>query len=179
MDTLEAIRGIRVIRRFSDIPVPDDDVRTIVNAARRAGSSKNLQRWEFIVVRDRATLGRLSKVGPYAGHVDGANFAIALLVPRPADEHWDPAESVMWDLGRAAQNMVLAAWDLGIGSAPATVYDEPLCRSILGYPDDWYCGYVWSFGHPQSASDLTRPPKPGGRRSLDEMVHRERWSDTG
>lgn len=175
MDTLEAIRTVRVIRKFSDAPMTDEEVRTILNAARRAGSSKNLQRWEYIVVRDRGTLGKLSKVGPYAGHLAGANVAVAMLVPRPPDDNWAPAESVMWDLGRAAQNMALAARDLGIGSAPATVYDEPQCRSILAYPEDRFCGYVWSFGRPQSASDLTRPPKAGGRHELDEMVHTERW----
>ncbi len=175
MDTLEAIRTVRVIRRFSEAPVTDEEVRAILNAARRAGSSKNLQRWEFIVVRDRGTLGRLANVGPFADHLAGANVAVAMLVPRPPDGAWAPAESVMWDLGRAAQNMVLAAWAMGIGSAPATAYDEPLCRSILGYPEDRYCGYVWSFGRPQSASDLTRPPKAGGRHELDEMVHQERW----
>jgi nitroreductase len=42
----------------------------------------------------------------------------------------------MWDLGRAAQNMTLAAWELGIGSVPATVYDQPLARELLGYPAD-------------------------------------------
>jgi nitroreductase len=175
MDTLDAIRTVRVIRKFSQTSLTEDETHTIVNAARRAGSSKNLQRWEFIVVRDRATLGRLSKVGPYAGHLAGASVAIAMLVPRPADGSWVPDESVMWDLGRAAQNMVLAAWNAGIGSAPATVYDEPLCRTILDYPEDRYCGYVWSFGRPQSPSDLTRPPKAGGRRDLDEMLHLERW----
>jgi nitroreductase len=175
MDTLEAIRTVRVIRKFSDAPVTDEEVHAILNAARRAGSSKNLQRWEYIVVRDRGTLRALSKIGPYAGHLAGANVAVAMLVPRPPDGTWAPAESVMWDLGRAAQNMVLAAWSLGIGSAPATVYDEPLCRSILAYPEDRFCGYAWSFGYPQSESDLTRPPKAGGRRELDEMVRRERW----
>lgn len=175
MDTFEAIRAVRVIRKFSDTPVTEDEVRTILNAARRAGSSKNLQRWEFIVVRDRGTLEQLAGVGPYAGHLAGATVAIAMLVPRPPDGAWAPAESVMWDLGRAAQNMVLVAWAMGIGSAPATVYNEPQCRSILAYPEDRYCGYVWSFGRPQSASDLTRPPKAGGRRELDEMVHEERW----
>ena len=81
----------------------------------------------------------------------------------------------MWDLGRAAQNMVLAAWDLGIGSVPATVYDQPLCRDILGYPDSEHCEFVLSFGYPARDDDLQRPPKAGGRRRLDEILHLERW----
>jgi nitroreductase len=175
METREAIRTIRVVRRFSDRRIEDDVLGQILDAARHAGSSKNLQRWAFQVVRDRATLERLSHVGAYAGHLAGANVAVATIVPRPDDGNWEPAESVMWDLGRAAQNMVLAAWELGIGSAPATVYDEPLCRSILDYPEDHYCGYVWSLGYPANPEDLTRVPKAGGRVTLDDIVHWERW----
>jgi len=174
MELSEAIRTVRVVRRFSDRAIDEDSVRTIVNAARRAGSSKNLQRWAFIVVRQPETLARLATVGAYCGHVAGANVAVATLVPREESD-WDPRSSLMWDLGRAAQNMVLAAWGLGIGSAPGTVYDEPLCRSILGYPNDYYCGYVWSLGYPADPEDLTRPPKAGGRVELDPLIHLERW----
>lgn len=175
METREAIRTVRVVRAFSTEPVPDAAVLEIINAGRRAGSSKNLQRWSFIVIRERDTLERLSHVGAFAGHLAGAPVAIAQVTPRSTTGTWDPRESVMWDLGRAAQNMVLAAWDLGIGSAPATVYDEPMCRSILQYPEDQYCGYVWSFGYPADPSDLTRAPKAGGRVAIDELIHQERW----
>jgi nitroreductase len=175
MQTREAIRTVRVVRKFTDQPLPEETVTAILDAGRRAGSSKNLQRWAFIVVKDRDTLERLSKVGPYAGHLAGASVAIAQIVPRAADGTWAPSESVMWDLGRAAQNMVLAAWEMGVGSAPATVYDEPMCRSILEYPEDQFCGYVFSFGYPADPSKLTNPPKAGGRVALDELVHRERW----
>jgi nitroreductase len=81
----------------------------------------------------------------------------------------------MWDLGRAAQNMTLAAWDLGIGSCPGTVYEQEACRSILGYPADHHCEYILSFGYPKDPADLTRPLKAGGRRDLASMLHEERW----
>jgi nitroreductase len=170
----EAIRRLRVVRRFSNEPVSDDDVDAILEAGRRTGSSKNSQEWHFIVVRDRDLLADLATVGDYAAHLAGANVAIALLTPDPAQS--SAAYSLMWDLGRVAQNMVLLAWARGIGSAPATVYDQPLCRRLLGYPTDWFCGYVLSFGHPANPEALTRPLKAGGRRSLDEMVSQEKWS---
>ena len=85
--------------------------------------------------------------------------------------------SVMWDLGRAAQNMTLAAWDLGVGSCPGTVYDQAACRDALGYPADHHCEFILSFGYPVDPTDLTRPLKAGGRRDLASMVHRERWAD--
>jgi nitroreductase len=173
METLEAIRTQRVIRRFRTEPLPDDVLGQILDAGRRAGSSKNLQRWAFIVVRERGTLQRLAKVGPYASHLAGAAVGVGLVTPRPDGQ--DGPYSVMWDLGRAAQNMTLAAWDLGVGSVPATVYEHDLCRQILGYPADHHCEYVLSFGYPLSQDDLSRPPKAGGRLKRNEVLHWERW----
>jgi len=173
METLDAIGRQRVTRRFTPDPLPDDALSTILDAGRRAGSSKNLQRWAFVVVRDRATLERLSRLGPWCGHIAGASVAIALVTPDP--QTGDLPLSVMWDLGRAAQNMTLAAWDLGIGSCPGTVYEHDDCRAILGFPADHHCEYILSFGYPEDPSDLTRPLKAGGRHDLVSMVHEERW----
>ena len=71
--------------------------------------------------------------------------------------------------------MQLAAWELGIGSVPATVYEHDLARRLLGYPADRYCEYVLSFGYPADPALLTRPLVAGRRRSLAEIVHEERW----
>jgi nitroreductase len=172
MDTLEAIRRNRAVRDFRPDPLPSEIVDTILEAGRRSGSSKNLQRWAFIVVRERDALERLSKVGTWAGHLAGAAVAIALVTPT---KDLDDPPSVMWDLGRCAQNMTLAAWALGVGSVPATVYEQDLAREILGYPEDHWCEYILSFGYPADPGDLTRPLRPGRRRPLHELVHRERW----
>lgn len=173
MTVWDAIRRKRMVRRFESRPVSADHLERVLDAGRHAGSSKNLQRWDFLVVEEREQLRRLAGVGRYAGHLAGAAVAVALVTPDPM-AHGEPL-SVMWDLGLAAQNMMLAAWELGIGSCPATVYDQALARSLLGYPDDHHCEYLLSFGYPADPEDLTRPPKPGGRRSLAEVVHRGRW----
>jgi nitroreductase len=81
----------------------------------------------------------------------------------------------MWDSGRAAQNMVLAAWELGIGSVPATVYDHALAARLLGLPPDRRCDFLLSFGYPEDPAKLTAPNRAGGRVSLEELVHQERW----
>lgn len=169
----EAIDAKRVIRRFADRPLEGDDLVRILNAGRRAASSKNLQRWDFIVCRDREHLRELGAVGPWAGHLAGAAVGIALVTPDPAAA--DSPLSVMFDLGMAAGNMMLAAWELGIGSVPATVYDQDLARQLLGYPDDRHCEYLLSFGYPADPDDLTRPKKAGGRSALADIVHDERW----
>ncbi len=170
LGTWEAVDSIRVVRQFSDRPISDAALARIMNAARRAGSSKNLQRWAYVVCRDRAHLAELATLGPWAGHLAGRGRR-----HRPGHARScvtaDAPLSVMFDLGRAAQNMVLTAWELGIGSVPATVYEHDRARELLGYPADWHCEYLLSFGYPADESLLTAPKRPGKRRALAEIVH--------
>ncbi len=98
---------------------------------------------------------------------------MALVTPDPRTA--DSPLSVIWDLGRAAQNMVLAAWALGIGSVPATVYEHDRARQLLGYPESHHCEYLISFGYPADQQTLTRPNRPRGRVALETLVHEERW----
>ncbi len=169
----ETISTKRAIRKFVDAPLEPEHLERILRAGRRSGSSKNLQRWDFIVGRDRAHLRELAAVGSYAGHLAGAAVGIALVTPNPAAA--DAPLSVMFDLGQAAAYMMLAAWELGIGSVPATVYDQDLARRLLGYPDTHHCEYLLSFGYPADPTELTRPNRKGNRRPLDEIVHEEQW----
>ena len=168
-----AIQTKRVVREFSPRPLDPEHLDRILRAGRRSGSSKNLQRWDFIVCRDREHLGELAAVGPWAGHLAGATVGIALVTPK--SEGADDPLSVMFDLGQAAAYMMLTAWELGIGSVPATVYEPDLARRLLGYPANHHCEYLLSFGYPADEAVLTAPNRPGRRRPLEEMVHDERW----
>ena len=173
MNVREAVHTKRAIRSFDGRPLAPADLDQILDAGRRAHSSKNQQRWAFIVVEDRERLRSLSTVGPFAGHIAGAAAAVALVTPDPYGP--DAPLSILWDLGGAAAQMMLVAWDLGVGSCPATVYEPDAARRILGFPADMHCEYVLSFGYPADAAALTAPNKAGGRRPLDELVHHERW----
>lgn len=168
-----AISRRRVIRDFADRPLDLAHLDRIVRAGRRANSSKNLQRWSFIVIRDRAHLGQLSTIGPWAGHLAGAAVAIALITPDPRAP--ESPLSVMFDLGQAADSMMLTAWELGVGSVPATVYEHDRTRELLGYPAELHCEYLLSFGYPADPTELERPPRSGGRKPLESLVHEERW----
>jgi nitroreductase len=173
VDVEQAVRRLRAVRQFSAQPLSDEDLEAILDAGRHAGSSKNLQRWTFIVVRDRAPLERLAGVGDFARHLASGAAAIALVTPDALAA--DAPLSITWDLGRAAQNMMLVALGRGIGSVPATVYDHELCRSVLGIPKDFYCEYILNFGFPASPDMLDRAPKAGGRRPLEAVIRWERW----
>jgi nitroreductase len=173
MNTWDAVRTKRAVRAFSDQPIAPHELERIVRAGTRAHSSKNQQRWAFVVIEDRANLEALSKTGPYAGHIAGAAVAIALVTPDPLGA--GQPLSVVWDVGGAAAQMMLVAWELGIGSCPATVYEQALVKERLGLPDGMWCEYILSFGYPRDPDMLTAPNRPGGRRPLDEVVFRERW----
>jgi nitroreductase len=173
MDTWQAIDTTRAIRKFQERPLAPEHLDRILNAGRRAGSSKNTQQWDFIVCTDREHLAELAGVGDYAAHLAGAAAAVALVTPDPATA--EAPLSVMWDLGRAAQNMTLAAWELGIGSVPATVYKQDLVRRLLGLPEGRHCEFLLSFGYPEKPEALTWAKRAGGRKPLSEVVHLERW----
>jgi nitroreductase len=173
----QAIRTRRAIRRFAERPLEPGHLERILDAGRRANSSKHVQAWDFIVCRDRGHLAELADVGPWAGHLAGAAAAVALVTPDPRAP--DAPLALLFDLGQAAASMMLAAWELGIGSVPATVYQHELAQRLLGYPATHHCEYLLSFGYPADPAALTAPPRPGRRRPLREVVHLERWGERG
>jgi nitroreductase len=170
MNVSEAIRTKRAIRKFQDKQLPDDVVHAILNAGRRSQSSKNEQGWQFIAIRDKSILKALSECGQWAGHLAGAALGVAILTPEPTAKF-----QTMFDAGQAAAFMQLAAWELGVGSVPATIYQYEDARAILGFPADWHLRVMLSFGYPAEPDALTREPKKGGRASLDDVVHYDRW----
>lgn len=170
MQVLEAIRTKRAVRDFTSQPISDETLRQIVNAGRRAQSSKNSQPWHFLVVRDRETLKALSELGQYAGQLAVAAAAVVILTPDPG-ERW----SIMFDAGQAAGYMHLAAWHLGLGTCPVTIYEPEAARELLGFPPDWHLRAVLSLGYPADQAALTAAPKSGGRKPLEEVLSFDRW----
>lgn len=170
MNVHEAILTKRAVRQFSPQPISDDDARKIINAGRRAQSSKNSQPWHFIAIRNKDTLKSLSEMGTFAGHLAGATLGIAIITVDPAIR-W----SIMFDAGQAASYMQLEAWELGIGSCMATIYEPDKARDLLGFPADQHIRAAISFGYPAEQTAVTAPPKKAGRNALDDILHWEKW----
>jgi len=170
MNISDAIRLKRAVRKFTDQPLPEETILAILNAGRRAQSSKNSQPWHFIAITDKATLKALSECGHWAGHLAGAALGVALVSPDPAEKF-----QTMFDIGQAAAYMQLAGWELGVGSCPASIYDPDKARALLGFPEDLHLRIALSFGYPAEKEILTAPPKRGGRRTLEEIVHWDKW----
>jgi nitroreductase len=165
MTVSELIRTKHAVRQFTEEPLPEEAIRSILNAGRRAQSSKNTQLWHFIAIRDRQTLQQLSQCGAYAGHLAGASFAVALIA--------STADS--FDLGQAAAYLQLTAWELGIGSCIASMWEPEKAKAILGVPHDLHFDVAISFGYPLPSREQSHTPKPNGRKPFDEVVFWERW----
>ncbi len=170
MNVAEAIRTKRAVRKFDTRPLPEEVVHAILNAGRRAQSSKNEQVWQFVAIQDKAILQALSECGEWAGHLAGAALGVAIVIPDPSEKF-----QILFDAGQAAAYMQLAAWELGVGSCLASIYDMEKARLILGFPADMHLRIAISFGYPADEAKLTATPKSGGRRPLEEVVRWDKW----
>jgi nitroreductase len=170
MDTYQTILSIRSVRQFDlSRPIEEATLQRIVQAGRMSGSSKDSQPWWFIVIQDRERLQALSKTGDYAQHVAGAALAIAIVF----DPKFYRGE---FDSGRTAQNMMLAAWNEGVGSCIASMHREDNCKAVLGVPQELRLQHILSFGYPLPVEQTIPAAPKRPRKPLDEIVMKERWS---
>jgi nitroreductase len=166
MDAFLAVASKREVRRYDARPLEEDAIRRILEAGRVAGSASNRQNRRFVVLGDRDAVAE----AVYApDNVRGATLAVAIVVAGKGP--------LGFDAGRAAQNMMLAAWNEGIGSCPNGVSDPERMREVVGHTPDEQVATVLSFGYParsgnpeaRSAQEWIARPN---RRPLDELVER-------
>jgi nitroreductase len=167
METWDAIRARRNVRAYDHRPIPAADLDRVLEAGRRAPSSRNQQRWDFVVGTDRDQLRQLAEVWRGARHVADSAATVGLVTTASGD--W----SVAYDLGQVTMSMMLAAADLGIGSGHAAVQDQELARRLLGFPADRQLAWLIAFGYP--AGRPLRPIDRPDRRSFDDVVHLGGW----
>lgn len=171
METWDAISSRRDVRQFQDWPLADEDLDRILEAGRRAPSSRNWQPWDFVLVTDREQLGKLATVWRGAGHVASSAATVAVILAQSDDER--VRERAQYDIGQASMAMQIAAADRGIGSGHSAVGDQDQARRVLGLPEDRYAAYLLPFGYP--ADPPLEPVRRHDRRPFEEVVHRGRW----
>ena len=135
MDTYLTIASRREVRDYADTPIPDDVRHRILDAGRLSGSSRNRQQWEFVVVTDKEALARCVFAPE---NVLGAALVVAVA-----------GAARGFDVGRAAENMLLAAWNDGVGSCPNGIRDAEGAERIVGAP----VAIVLTFGYPAKPRD--------------------------
>ncbi|MBU1226990.1 MAG: nitroreductase family protein [Actinobacteria bacterium] len=164
--TYADVVGLRVCRNYLPDPIPRTEVEAILEAARWTGSSKNTQKWAFVVVDDPAGRQALAGAGSFTRPIRAAALAIAIV--------W-PSDGYEFDIGRVAQNMMLAAAALGIGSCPVTLHDEDIARRVLGVPQGHQCRYAIALGYPDQEAEAAerrerRDSGKAGRKAIEEMT---------
>ena len=157
MDGYLTVVSKRDVRNYDGRPLPDDAVRRILEAGRVAGSSRNRQARRFIAIRNRELIEQAAEAVYRAANLLGAALVVAVVVRGKGP--------LGLDAGRAAQNMMLAAWSEGIGSCPNGIADADAMRATLGIDEDEQVAILISFGYPAHARD----PK---RRSPEEWIER-------
>jgi nitroreductase len=171
METWDALRARRNVRSYEDRPIPDADLTRILEAGRRSPSASNRQKWDFVLVTDRAQLTELSKVWMGARHVAGSAATVVLVIPEPESERFRLIDQ--YDLGQVTMAMMVAAADLGIGSGHSSVGEQEACRALLGVPDGFLCAFMLALGYP--ADGPLVPIEQLDRRPFDEVVHIGHW----
>jgi nitroreductase len=157
MDADVVIASKREVRRYADRPIDEDALHRILDAGRVAGSSRNRQARRFIVLRDRALVERAAQAVWTTDNLLGAALVVAIVTGRKGP--------TSFDAGRAAQNMMLAAWNEGIGSSPNGIADQEAMSEAVRHGADEQVAILLSFGYP------ARPIDPA-RRSAEEWISR-------
>tara|TARA_B100002003_G_scaffold18871_1_gene15648 strand:- start:807 stop:1328 length:522 start_codon:yes stop_codon:yes gene_type:complete len=166
VEVYEAIQTRLTVRQFKPDAVPDDVVMKLLRAGQWAPSSRNLQPWHFIVVRDRDMLKQIGAVATSGSFVADAPMAIAIAM--------DNADRAELDAGRALQQMELVAWDEGLGTCFVGLRVEEQNRKVkelLGIPEGMELITILPFGYRDEKLRGTRRR----REALSGIAHDERF----
>jgi nitroreductase len=161
MKVYEAAAKRRSVRRFKDKPVPYEILEKCVEAARLAPSGRNMQVCEYIAINDPVILPGIfdhiggsvrlppEKGGPRPGQTPKAY--IIVLVNKTLEGDANRRRVSYYDVGMAAENIMLVALEQGLGSCPVLMYDESVLKPILNIPDNYDIGLVIVMGYPDES----------------------------
>src|SRR3990172_1002700 len=154
-DVYDFLLKLRAIRDFKPDPLAAEALAAILEAGRWTGSSKNRQDWSFVVIADHDRLQELAGHGGFTEPVRDSAATI-VLVQEPGGN--------MFDVGRAAQNIMLAARAIGVASCPITLHRDAQARLFGGAPGDGVPGSAVALGYPAEGAE---PRHYGGRKPVD------------
>jgi nitroreductase len=168
LDTFLAVASKRDWRSYADRPIPEDVVERILDAGRLAGSARNRQPWRFLVIESANAREQVASTVYAAGNVQAAALVVAIVT--------EGGQSAL-DVGRAMQNMFLAAWNDGVVSCPNGMPDADETAHVLGLEGADRPVVVVSFGFPKrplepeskAAEEWSRE---ANRKPLSELVQR-------
>lgn len=166
---MEAILNRRSIRKYTDKPVSEEDIKSLLQAAMSAPSAGNQQPWHFVVIRDRSILLKITEVHPYSHMLTQAQAAILVCGDQSLEKH-----TGYWvqDCSAATENILIAAQDKGLGTVWLGVHPnedrKAGVRKILGIPDSITPFSIVSIGYPDEK-------KEPSNRYNEERIHYNVW----
>lgn len=164
MDAYQAIITKRDTRQYLPDAVGSEALERVLRAGRMAGSAKNAQVTRVVVVTEEGRRRQLAESGDFTSWIHVAPVILVLVAPVEGGR--------LFDLGRMAQNLMLAAHEVNLATCPVTFHHQDRLRSALGLPADFEGPMGITLGHPE-ALDPDRPRAP--RLPLADLVHRETW----
>jgi nitroreductase len=162
--TYQRILRLRAIRDYGPEPVTEDELVAVLEAGRWTGTSKNRQSWSVVIVREEEQRKRLASCGDFTDPIRRAPVTLALVVEPGGHD---------FDVGRVAQNLMLAAGALGLASCPITLHRSEDAGSVLGLSDGRRVRYAIALGHPAAGAG---PRRLGGRKPVSDFIHLEHYS---
>jgi nitroreductase len=173
MEVLEAIKGRRSIRLFTNQPVSEEEVKTLIDAARHSPSAGNIQPWEFIIVKKAEIKRKLAVAALNQIFIEQAPVVIVVCANTDVSESGYGSRGAtlycIQDTAAATQNILLTAYSMGLGTCWIGAFKEEGVRESLGIPDGIRPVAIIPVGH-----GAGNPPKYP-RRALNEITHHEKY----
>jgi nitroreductase len=175
MDAYRAITSKRDSRRYLETPISAEHLERILQAGRMAGSARAAEPVRLVVIESQEQRDAIAACGNSTEHLRRAPLVVAIVLVPEFGVVGSPFTLFRgpFDAGRVGQNMMLAAWELGIHSCPASMHDEAAAAKVLLLPEGHYVINCIGFGYPAETRDPMTGTRP--RQPLEEFVHRERW----
>ena len=170
LDTFEAIKRRRSIRRYAGDEVEEEKLKRVLEAARLSPSACNYQPWHFIVVKDPEIREEMRRAYDEEWFVSAPVQIVVCADPSLAWKRpWDEEEYWMVDGAIAMQSLVLQAAAEGLGTCWIAAFHEEEAKKVLGIPDHVRVVAMTPLGYPAEA------PPPTTRKPLVEVTRYNRW----
>lgn len=169
MNVTEALKTLRSIREYESKAVEPEKITKALEAARLAPSALNNQPWRYIVVQDQGTIEKIN----YACNQTWFVPAMIIGCVDPSQSYVREDGEGYWkmDLAVSMHNLMLSAWEMGLGTCWVTAFSEKEIIKLLGIPHYLRVLAMTPIGYP-----VKDKPPVSKRKPLNDIVHYEKWS---
>lgn len=167
METFKAIKGRRSIRKYKNKKIPRQLLKKIMKAAIWSPSGSNAQAWQFIVVDDEEEIKKIKILSPGMFGIPVAVVIVCRDLKRAYELGGELGRDILslMDISMASQNIMLRAYELGIGSCAIRSFGVGAIKKLFNLPDYISPELLITLGYPEK---IPMPPK---RRKICEVIH--------